>query len=420
MIIKPINNNGVTVSDNEQNDFSLKQGQEPKEQEQYERYLQKYLRHPAYRNFIGSLKSYSTKNNYSFNLAKYLNTEVNRNLSLDDILAKNPKDIESEIIQEIIKQQEVDKLGYSSSHIFLSSLTHFFAINDIVINRRKIKKFLGENTLKFEYRSYTTEEISRMLEICDKRDRVVVFILASTGMRVGGLADIKLQNLNRWIIDIKGTHVYQITVYANSQKSKYQTFCTPEAAKAIDEYLELRKRCGENLKQDPNTGNWLPRETHLIIKQFDKTGYIHSIEPISPLNINIKIMLPKLHQLGIRKKTLMTELSLPLQRGKTARIRHELHPCHSLRIFAITQMQRAHLDKTIREMLVGHDTGLDKIYYKPQDEEILQEYLKAVDLLTISNENRLQKQVDYYKSRADRLEEMAMRLDNIEKKWASN
>ena len=40
-------------------------------------------------------------------------------------------------------------------------------------------------------------------------------------------------------------------------------------------------------------------------------------------------------------------------------------------------MQRAKVDKTIREILVGHSTGLDKAYYKAQDEEILQEYLKG-------------------------------------------
>ena len=81
-----------------------------------------------------------------------------------------------------------------------------------------------------------------------------------------------------------------------------------------------------------------------------------------------------------------------------------------MRIFAVTQMQKAKLDKTIRLMIVGRSTGLDKSYYKPQDDEILQEYLKAVDLLTISNENKLQKQVQYYKGRADMLNEISERL----------
>ena len=91
------------------------------------------------------------------------------------------------------------------------------------------------------------------------------------------------------------------------------------------------------------------------------------------------------------------------KRSSYAKHKNEIHPCHSLRIFALTQMQRAKVDKTIREMLVGHSTGLDKAYYKPQDEEILQEFLKAVNLLTINNEHRLQTQVAYYKQREDKL-----------------
>ncbi|MDN5844879.1 MAG: hypothetical protein L0H53_01220 [Candidatus Nitrosocosmicus sp.] len=46
-------------------------------------------------------------------------------------------------------------------------------------------------------------------------------------------------------------------------------------------------------------------------------------------------------------------------------------------------MQRSRLDKTIREMLVGHATGLDKVYYMASDEEIYSEYLKAIPNLQI-------------------------------------
>ena len=44
-------------------------------------------------------------------------------------------------------------------------------------------------------------------------------------------------------------------------------------------------------------------------------------------------------------------------------------------------------------MLVGHKTGLDSVYYKPQEEEILSEFLKEVDLF-ITNEHRLKKELD--------------------------
>ena len=96
----------------------------------------------------------------------------------------------------------------------------------------------------------------------------------------------------------------------------------------------------------------------------------------------------RLKKLNLRQTWISTE---NLQYMGTHK--NELHPCHSFRIFAVTNMQRSKVDKTIREMLVGHTTGLDSAYYKPQDEEILLEYLKAVDALTINNENKLKTHV---------------------------
>ena len=41
------------------------------------------------------------------------------------------------------------------------------------------------------------------------------------------------------------------------------------------------------------------------------------------------------------------------------------------------------------KILMGHDTGLEKSYYKPTEKDILEDYLKVVDLLTISEVNKL-------------------------------
>ena len=42
-------------------------------------------------------------------------------------------------------------------------------------------------------------------------------------------------------------------------------------------------------------------------------------------------------------------------------------------------------------MLVGHATGLDSVYYKAPEEEIFDEYCKAIKLLEMSNELMLRK-----------------------------
>lgn len=197
----------------------------------------------AYRNFVNSLHTECTKRNYIHCFSKYyLPRPENKGLTLDQILQKDVKAIEYEIIDTIDYMKGTLGLSFSSITLFTASVIYFFEINDVIINTKKINKFKGENIAKFEYRSYSIEEVSILLSVCDERGKAAVLLMASTGMRVGDLLDTKLKHLKRIDIDNQGTHIYQVMVYVNSPKEKYSTFCTPECAKAIDNYLNLRKR----------------------------------------------------------------------------------------------------------------------------------------------------------------------------------
>jgi hypothetical protein len=61
-------------------------------------------------------------------------------------------------------------------------------------------------------------------------------------MRIGALSELKMKHLTK----IPEYNLYQVTVYENT-KDKYNTFCTPECAKAIDDYLGYRKTSGEKI-----------------------------------------------------------------------------------------------------------------------------------------------------------------------------
>jgi hypothetical protein len=164
-----------------------------------------------------------------------------------------------------------------------------------------------------------------------------------------------------------------------------------------------------------NIGNWGPDDTHLFTKLFDiDESILHSNselhkKPMSALGLRAYIV-KKLKKLNLRKEWLLTENSSVYR----AAHKNELHPCHSFRIFAITNMQRSKIDKTVREMLVGHSVGLDSANYKPSDGEVLQKYLKAIDSLTISNEFRLTGKLSRYNTMFERL---ADRLDDLDTKF---
>ena len=59
---------------------------------------------------------------------------------------------------------------------------------------------------------------------------------------------------------------------------------------------------------------------------------------------------------------------------------------------------------------------MDENYYRPGQDEILQEYLKAVDLLTINEENRLKREVFELKQKADRFETIEEKIQKLSDK----
>ena len=74
-----------------------------------------------------------------------------------------------------------------------------------------------------------------------------------------------------------------------------------------------------------------------------------------------------------------------------------IQPNHGMRKAGNTAMKNAHVDKDFKEMLMGHSTGLDDVYYDIENpesrKEIVVEYMKAIETLTISDEHRLKKEV---------------------------
>lgn len=65
-------------------------------------------------------------------------------------------------------------------------------------------------------------------------------MLAATGVRIGCIGGLLLKHLER------RDDLYKVTIYENSNEE----VSTPEAAQAMDQYLDFRRRAGESLKPD--------------------------------------------------------------------------------------------------------------------------------------------------------------------------
>jgi hypothetical protein len=73
--------------------------------------------------------------------------------------------------------------------------------------------------------------------------------------------------------------------------------------------------------------------------------------------------------------------------------RHEWKAAHGFRKFYKSRAEQVMKPINV-EITMGHDIGVSASYYKPTEREVLEDYLKAVDLLTINGDKLiLQKQV---------------------------
>lgn len=310
-------------------------------------------------NFINTLHSDHTRQSYRFCLEKFLN---HYGIDLLSFLKLPQQEISNLIIKYLVDK----KVSRQYKNIITATLKHACEINDIVLNWKKIKKFINSektgNETNGRDRGYTHEEIKKVLDFSDQRIKTAFLILASTGMRVGALHSLKVGDLEK--ID----DIYKVLVY-RGDKEEYFTFCTNECTKEIDTYLDFRKRHGEIITGD----------SYLLTKKFDTSVRIEGFTG-RPFGKN---SLPNMLEDFIRNSGLRNiDHNNPFKRK-------QIPIFHGFRKFFTKQLVDSKLNPEIREMLLGHKIGLASCYYKPTEQEMLNEYLKAVDLLTINEENRL-------------------------------
>jgi integrase len=232
---------------------------------------------------------------------------------------------------------------------------------------KKIAKFYPDDVTN-SYRSYTKEEIKKLLSVADPRDRCIILLMASSGIRVGAIQTLKLKSIRR--LD-NGTGL--LTVYPESKNSAYVALVTHEFLASLDEYLRYRKSQGEKITNE----SWLIRDKFATFSR--KTN---KPIPISVISLNKQM------------RFLIRKAGLPFE---------ELQPDHSLRKFFNTALLNSDVAYTFKELLMGHSVNLDNVYYDKNNEKsqqkILLEYMKAIDALTINDEYRLKKRIVEYEEK---------------------
>ena len=326
--------------------------------------------------WLESLRSKSTKKVYSIHLSlfcKFHNVTPDRLLELNNSVGQ----LKNMILDYIIHLKKVAKnsagkptkgeISVNSIKLYLNGIKSFFEFNEVALPWSKITKFYPDDVTN-TYRSYTKDEIIKLLAVADPRDRCIILLMTSSGIRVGAIPSLRVHSIRR--LD---NGIGLVTVYPESKDSVYVSLVTPEFLASLDQYLNYRRSQGEKIAAE----SWLIRDKFATFsKRTNKP------KPIS------------VYSSSKQMRFLLRKAGLPFE---------ELQPDHGLRKFFNTALMNSDVAYSFKELLMGHSVKLDNVYYDKDNErsqqKIMLEYMKAIDALTINDEYRLRKQIAEYEEK---------------------
>jgi hypothetical protein len=149
--------------------------------------------------------------------------------------------------------------------------------------------------------------------------------------------------------------------------------------------MDFRASYGENITPE----SWLMRNTwkKVNVTQGSRAGLAK--KPIKFKSSGIRILMGRAWNIQNVRGI--------LEEGEK---RHEFKSTHGFRKFFKSNCEQTMKSLHV-EMIMGHNTGLARNYYRPNENEILNEYYKAIPYLTINDEYRLSKQVQELKQQDD-------------------
>lgn len=307
-------------------------------------------------------------------------------------LAKNEPEYARDILLTISKKlrqrtdlpkDHAEYLRPTSIDNYFKPIKKLFGMNDVAFSWKRIYSTFPEIENLTEGRGWTRDEIKKMLSFSSGAiDRAIVLIASSSGIRAGAFTDLIWEDITPiYIINNKLTTKItekeveisklvcgMLRIYRGTSE-QYPAFITPEAHHALEDY---KKEWAHEVGKEP-------KDEDIIFK---KEGDLPRKASTASIKKRVERMAKKA---GLRP---------PLPKGVK---RYDAPIMNGFRRFwNKTCKESLSRDSPLasfikKEFMMGHRGmfKLDRNYFKTQVLELAEEYLQAVQDLTISNEERL-------------------------------
>ncbi len=243
---------------------------------------------------------------------------------------------------------EAGQLAEASIRNFYKPVRLFCKVHEITLSWDRITMTIPTGRRFANDRAPTKEEVEKIIEYPDRRIGSIVLVSCSSGIRVGAWEYLKWKHIEPIERDGKVVAA-KIIVYAG-ENEQYYSFMTPEAFEAVQEWMDYRKRCGEEVTGE----SWVMRTLW------------NTTDPKSDVRVSNKM--------GFATIRALIERALKAQglRSGIARVghRHEFKTNHGFRKFFQTNAEPKMKSLDVMT-LMGQNTGLAASYNKPTVEMLL-------------------------------------------------
>ena len=371
------------------------------QQQQKENFNDNNINNPL-KPFLFALKSLESKRQYPKRLKVFFDYGLDKKLSLDEeaktFIEKfnnynengrgSGEKWAAQYFMNFIEYQNdrvrTSEISPSTVPNYYKAAKLFCIMNDIVLNWQKIAKGLPERKQHADDRPPTLDEIKKIIEYPDKRVRIIVTVMVSSGIRVGAWDYMKWKHITP-LKDENGNIVAAKLLVYPQDKEEYFTFITSEAYTLLKEWMDFRESHGEKITGE----SWVMRDVWLTSERAFKYHHYGLAGNPKPLkSTGIKSLIER----AIQSQKIREKID-PNKRH------YEFKRIHGFRKFFKTRCENEGMKSINIEILMGHNIGVSGSYYKPTEKEVLVDYLRIMPQLIINDEFRLSQQVQELKEK---------------------
>ena len=265
---------------------------------------------------------------------------------------------------------------------YLQAVKEFFVENGIEFSQKELKRIrfkLPKGNSQTEEKTFDHTTLRTILKHSDLKMRALILVLASSGMRVGELLQVRLDDLE---LDKDPPRINIRREYTKTGERRV-TFITKEAKEALLEWLKVRE---DYLRASINKNKGLRG----VVNAGEKSLEDQRVFPFDLRTVELA------WQNTLKRAKLLTKDE------KTNRVQYRIH---GLRKFFRSRLpEKVPID--IVEALMGHSAYLSEAYRRYTEKQIEEHYLKGEHLLTIE--------------RSEDVEKIQKKTDELEKSLENN